>query len=756
MISPEDLNGWADYWRYKIGVNAIPADTRIKKPLVAWSEFQNKPVSDELHNNWKSNGDFKKGIAIIVGKIFHRKDRIGYYLICIDADNLKAITEICTRNGKTVTLQNFAGKTLIEQHRDNLKKAHFYFYAPRPIAKKGCDVACLVVNNDVPAFEVKSLGGHGIMYCTPSIHKDGYRYEILGLREPVILSIIQVDELEKHLDDICKRNGIHYLENGNKLLRPIADLFKDDTKIYEGHNRHEAVLRIAESLIKRNRAILSSDKIKVIVLEWNEQHCVPPLDRTEVERQWKDAASFIAKKGAALIPVGNIQSQRQIQIHNAVGDETISPKEKMAFLVEELMKAYTFKTLRDTESILYYKKGKYCYGGEQLIKAELEELGGYSITTHLRTEVINHVKARTLVERSEFDKDRDILNVKNGLINIRTGEFKVHDPSYLSLVQLPEPYHPKARPKKIITFIYNVLDPSDVPLILECIGYCLIRSNKFQKDLMCVGADDNGKSVMLKVISDLLGIENVSSKTLHSLVNERFAKADLFGKLANIFADLSAKRLPDVEVFKVLASGDRISAERKFQHSFEFEPTTKHIFSANTPPKPSEDMDNAYYKRWILISFNLRKNCYFCKKPIIKDPDLLENLTTEAELSGLLNLALISARRLLLKRRFVKSPTTEQIRERYQRLSDPVKAWLDDRCVLGAQYETDKQEAHSDFINYCRDKRLYRLEINALGRELSKYNIHDKRFGTGSGRIHLWSGFALMSTLSKDGQEALL
>src|SRR4249919_2149116 len=100
---------------------------------------------------------------------------------------------------------------------------------------------------------------------------------------------------------------------------------------------------------------------------------------------------------------------------------------------------------------------------------------------------------------------------------------------------------------------------------------------------------------------------------------------------------------------------------------------------------------------------------------------VFSRITTEEELSGLLNLALISARRLMSKRRFTKSPTTEQIRERYQRLSDPVKAWLDDRCALGDQYETDKQELHSDFITYCWDKKLNRLEINALGRELSKH-----------------------------------
>ena len=71
----------------------------------------------------------------------------------------------------------------------------------------------------------------------------------------------------------------------------------------------------------------------------------------------------------------------------------------------------------------------------------------------MRTEVINHIKARTLVDRSEFDKDPDIINVKNGLINIRTGKFKDHNPNYLSLIQLPVPYNPKARPKKIVAFM---------------------------------------------------------------------------------------------------------------------------------------------------------------------------------------------------------------------------------------------------------------------------------------------------------------
>ena len=143
LKNKSDYNLGADFWRYEIGVNVIPADTRNKRPSVEWSTFQDEPVPEELHNKWKSNGDFSKGIAVILGKIFHRKDRMEYYLACVDADNQKAITRCAQGMEKTITLRGFAEKTLVEQHKDDPNKAHFYFYSPRPLAKKSSDVAML-------------------------------------------------------------------------------------------------------------------------------------------------------------------------------------------------------------------------------------------------------------------------------------------------------------------------------------------------------------------------------------------------------------------------------------------------------------------------------------------------------------------------------------------------------------------------------------------------------------------------------------
>jgi DNA replicative helicase MCM subunit Mcm2 (Cdc46/Mcm family) len=294
----EETNRYADFWRYEIGVNVLPAVN--KRAIVEWKKYQNSPIPKEQHNEWKEHGRFTNGLAVMLGAVWHRSDLSGYYLVGIDADNKKAIEEICTRNGQTNTLEEFASMTLIEQHRNDKSKAHIYFYAPRPFAGKSSDKNMLgdkIDKNEIPAFEIKSLGKHGIFVCSNSMHASGFRYEIIGTRKPAFLDEKHANEYEKDIDDICQKYGLDYLNQntGDKSRIPIEDLFKPGITIEEGHNRHEALLRIMESLIARNRTILSLDDIKAIAAAWNSRVCKPPLDNTEFENQWYDAVDFITK-----------------------------------------------------------------------------------------------------------------------------------------------------------------------------------------------------------------------------------------------------------------------------------------------------------------------------------------------------------------------------------------------------------------------------------------------------------------------------
>ena len=131
-----NINDWADFWYYQIGANVIPADTRNKRPVVEWKQYQNVPIPQEQHNEWKQQGAFKDGMAIIAGKVWHNETKKGLYLILVDLDNQKAIDEFCTRNGVMTPLSELAKSLIVEQHKDQPHKAHIIFYATHPLPKK--------------------------------------------------------------------------------------------------------------------------------------------------------------------------------------------------------------------------------------------------------------------------------------------------------------------------------------------------------------------------------------------------------------------------------------------------------------------------------------------------------------------------------------------------------------------------------------------------------------------------------------------
>ena len=69
------INDGADFWYYQIGVNIIPADTKEKKTYENWSQWQDKSIPIEIHEQRKRNGEYNNGIAVVTGKIWRGKNK---------------------------------------------------------------------------------------------------------------------------------------------------------------------------------------------------------------------------------------------------------------------------------------------------------------------------------------------------------------------------------------------------------------------------------------------------------------------------------------------------------------------------------------------------------------------------------------------------------------------------------------------------------------------------------------------------------
>ncbi len=377
---------------------------------------------------------------------------------------------------------------------------------------------------------------------------------------------------------------------------------------------------------------------------------------------------------------------------------------------EAILANFRIVTLQDDDTVLVYDGGKYHDWGEGLIgqivesqfhKAELDQVSN----NHFVSEVVGHVKRRTGKPRDVFDKDPFILNLKNGLLNVDTGEFKPHSPDYYSTVQLPVEYNPQADRSQVEVFVSQILDAGDIPTVQEETGSCLLKQ-PVKKAFMWIGEGDNAKSTLLNLLTALLGPENVSARSLQELENNRFAKADLYGKLANLYADLPDTALKTTGTFKILTGGDPITAEHKFGQPFTYVPYAKQFYSCNRIPEAPDDTP-AFFARWEITRFSNS----FPEGDPRRNTNILKELTIPENLSAFLNWALEGLKRLRKNAfRFTTGKTTDATRAEYRRRSNPVYAFIEEYCNVGPNLEARKDQLYRAYVQFCGENHFTVLQ----------------------------------------------
>ena len=226
-------------------------------------------------------------------------------------------------------------------------------------------------------------------------------------------------------------------------------------------------------------------------------------------------------------------------------------------------------------------------------------LGERSRRSH-STNVEDVVRSR--VRRITCDPVPEYLNFQNGLYSWQADMLTEHTPDVLSTVQLGVDYNPDATCPEFDTFLDQVLPTDMVALAWELLGYLMFSGNPLHKAVMLTGTGRNGKGTFLRVVNALLGQGNVTSVSLHDLVNTRFSTASLFGKIANVAGDIDGTYLESTATFKAITGQDLISAEHKGRDRFDFVPWAVPLFSANKIPA-SSDVTTGYLSRWLVVPF---------------------------------------------------------------------------------------------------------------------------------------------------------
>ena len=330
------------------------------------------------------------------------------------------------------------------------------------------------------------------------------------------------------------------------------------------------------------------------------------------------------------------------------------------------------------EKIWIYENGYYKDNGKVIIDKILDRVAGKLYTINVSKETQKKVFLRSMEEYDIFDQNPYLLCVRNGVIDLLTGDFLEHSPGYYLTSAASVEYDPSKRPTEFIKFLEGACTNDDDRLtLIDWIVACACLT-EFEYILFLTGHGSNGKHVYEALLQAFFGSDATEAISLEELMNSRFA----MGYLRRARICISSETNPDktkTELIKKISGNDWISSDVKNKDRARFKAYTQLIFDSNSMPI-FEDTSYGFARRFTRVVMPYK----FVDHPDAEDPlqkkadrHLLEKLTTDQELSGILNLIIIRAKEIALDRRIHrKDDSFERYEEQSYSVSDFMEKFI--------------------------------------------------------------------------------
>jgi P4 family phage/plasmid primase-like protien len=217
--------------------------------------------------------------------------------------------------------------------------------------------------------------------------------------------------------------------------------------------------------------------------------------------------------------------------------------------------------------------------------------------------------------RSKLNCKKDLLSVKNGVVDLRTGVLRPRRYDDYLTTFISVDYVPSAVNhdwERFIVDIFTNSQISDTPAVVEylhhLLGYSITGYTKEQVMMIAYGSGSNGKGVLMDVLSaifkeyyDMVDESIFDKKAMKVNANQASPElAKLFEKRL-VYCNEIESGLEFGKVFKSLVDSGEITARNLHQNSFTFDLMCKFIINTNELPK--FESQNSYIRRIIVLMF---------------------------------------------------------------------------------------------------------------------------------------------------------
>lgn len=345
--------------------------------------------------------------------------------------------------------------------------------------------------------------------------------------------------------------------------------------------------------------------------------------------------------------------------------------------------------------------------------------------------ILDLIKTEVFRPDIVFDRANGGINLPNGELHWTGQQFELRPQvrEHYRTTQIPVTFDRTALAPRFDQFLDEIFrgdsDARDKRrILLQMLGYSLMADCRYERFAILVGNGANGKTVFLSVLAALLGSKNVSG-VQPSQFDNRFQRAHLHGKLANIVTEMAEGEEIADAALKAIVSGELTTAEHKFKPPFDFCPFVTCWFGTNHMPH-SRDFSDALFRRAFVLTFNQK---FYGKA---RDEGLKDKLLQE--LPGILNMALDGLADVF-QNGFIEPQSCVEAKKDWQLQCDQIARFVDECCMTQPGHFEASGDIYRAYQAWAAEEGIYKVlskggvskRLEAMGFKLGHNPTKTKR-----------------------------
>ncbi|WP_160690112.1 phage/plasmid primase, P4 family [Clostridium sp. C2-6-12] len=407
------------------------------------------------------------------------------------------------------------------------------------------------------------------------------------------------------------------------------------------------------------------------------------------------------KRGDEVVFNSNLKQQEKEDIGSITQGKVCSE------LTDYYLNLGIFKVINDSlymynHSLGYLIKLKEGREAVKLINLIKDKRRKNRIASKTIEEVIKRLKniEEINLEYEEVNANPQYINCKNGVVDILSGELMTHDIKHKFTYCINAEYisSKEIRWNETEKFFNTSLEANQtkVQLLMEVIGYLISDYNNAKKAFIFLGKPHSGKSLLTKIISKLVGCENISNIPFHKL-GDRFSNAELSINKLNINAELDSTPIRKISNFKAIVGNDYLSAEFKGKPLFSFKSKTKLLFCGNYMPEIKDiESTEAFLDRLVFLMFNRstpKEEMDYClEEKLMKEIDLI------------FTVAIWRLKTLVLNNfQFTMPKDSKEFLNEYSNRQNHIQEFISEACILESNAKIHTKDLYNIYLKFCNE-----------------------------------------------------